>query len=68
MPKYNVVFQREVTEIDQVIREVEAPDQSAAYRIASGIAWNFNDECPDDTTTVSSNNCGEWKVEEILGG
>jgi hypothetical protein len=64
--KFQVVFQREVTEIDQVIREVEAPDHLAAYRIAIDMANEFDMSCPDDARPLTAAECHDWKVEEIL--
>jgi hypothetical protein len=66
MPKYKIVLTREVVEIDQVIREIEAPSRADAYGDATIMASQFNEDCPDDAAAITTAECRGWKVEEIL--
>jgi len=65
MPKFTVVFEREVIAIEQVTREIEAADDHHAHALAEITAEEFDRSCPEDLQQVRTEIPG-WYVEDVL--
>lgn len=62
MPKFKIVFQRNVVETDEVVRVIEAPNEQLANEQAALMCDEFDRDCPGDTETIAGGECQDWFV------
>lgn len=64
MAKFEITFERVVTQTDRFTRIVEAEDMDAACALASDACSAFNSDCPDDAAPFGGDECQSWEVHD----
>lgn len=60
---YKMVFTRDVIQVDEVVRYVEAASEEEAHDAAYALADEFDRDVPDDYTTSGYDTSGSFSPE-----
>lgn len=62
MAKFTITFEREVVQVDQFTRVVEADNEEEAVAKAQAACSVYDHDCPDDAAPTGGDDCQSWTV------